>query len=135
MQRSARRGTVFVVVLIALVAAALISLASLQRTTSQLRSTWIQNYEVQAELIAESAVQLTQVRLQSKPEFSGETWEIDPSDFGLDEPGLVITEVTSTPGTDFQKISVQVRIGSEPPRMVHASRHIELEPRSQEPRQ
>lgn len=120
-----RRGLITLVVLVTLVAATLIALASLQRVAQQSRQNQWQGYRTQAALLAESGVELAQTKLSSDPRYTGETWQLPADSTWLNEPGEVTIEVAAE-SDERRRIRVQVILGETAPRQARETLELSI---------
>lgn len=124
--RRSPRGTIAVLVLVAMVTAVLVAMAALHRTGRQYELNKIHAYENQAAAIAESALDLARTRLAADPDYSGETWQIAADQIPLDEPAQVTIAVTQADSPNRRQIDIQVTLGREPPRQVSQQLRTQL---------
>ncbi|WDI44949.1 hypothetical protein [Bremerella sp. P1] len=114
-QRSCRpRGFVSVFVLVAMVGAVLIATASLVRVTSQSRHSARNASQPQVDLLFESAVDLAKSRLESQPQYDGETWQLNKADSGLRQSAKVVIEIESNTDPNLRNVEIVVELGDEP---------------------
>lgn len=122
---SRRRGLITLLVLVAMVAATLVALASLQRVAHQSRQNRWQGDRTQAVLLAESGAALAQVKLEAISDYMGETWSVPADQTSNGEPAQVVIEV-SAESEQRRQIRVEVTLGKAPPRQAREALELTI---------
>jgi type II secretory pathway component PulK len=122
--RSTRRGAVLVaamvcVMILALMSAALLRTVSLAREQSRSEAR-----RMQAECVADAAVERTVARLRADPKFEGEKWDITADELQATAPAAVAIHVEST--DNVWKVRIQADFPSDATLRARALREWEL---------
>lgn len=106
-------GFISVFVLVAMVAAVLIAMASLMRVTAQSRYTANSASQPQVDLLFEAAADLARSRLAAQPEYDGETWQVDKTENRLRQPASVVIKIESNTDPKVRNVEVIVELGDD----------------------
>ena len=120
------RGFVSVFVLVAMVGAVLIAMASLMRVTSHTRHAANDLSQPQVDLLVESAVDLAKVRLASQPQYDGETWQLDKTESGLRHAAKVTIQVEPNTDPQLRDMEVLVEFGDDSVAMLRDRRTLTI---------
>ena len=88
-----RRGLASVAVLIALIVIAIIGAGLLRVALARRAEVGMEERRLQSEWLAGSGVERALARLSRSDDYTGETWEIPPEDFGGRGPATVAIQV------------------------------------------
>jgi hypothetical protein len=126
-----------IAVLVCLLVITLIGSSLLRMVHSQRSVVRSEEYRLQADWLAESAVHRAAARLDEDPAYRGETWALTPADLGGAAPALVTIAVE--PGgegtaSNQRRVTVQADYPSDPPLRVRSRKQatVELASRRQE---
>lgn len=119
-------GFVSVFVLVAMVAAVLIATASLMRVTSQSRHSASDLSRSQMDLLFEAAVDLTKSRLATKPQYDGETWQLEKADSGLRQAAKVIIKIEPNVDPKLRNVEIVVELGDNSVAMLRDRRTLTI---------
>ncbi|PQO35762.1 hypothetical protein C5Y96_08910 [Blastopirellula marina] len=108
------KGFISVFVLVAMVGAVLIAMASLMRVASQSRQTANSVSQPQVDLLFEAALDLAKSRLAAQPQYDGETWQLDKADSRLRQPANVVINVEANTDPKLRDLEVIVNLGEDP---------------------
>ena len=87
--------------------------------------TLVRNQErtLQADWLAESALERAALRLSDDPEYRGETWSLSASDLGGQTPGVVtinVERLRDTAGSNRRRVTVQADFPIDPPQRIRS---------------
>jgi Tfp pilus assembly protein PilX len=78
--RTARRGAALMVALVTLLVVMLLTAAVLRSLIASHRQTRLNQYELQAQWLAEAGLARAAAQLANRPDYTGETWQATTSD-------------------------------------------------------
>lgn len=107
------KGYISVFVLVAMVGAVLIATASLMRVSAQSRHSLGQLSQSQTDLLFEAAVDLATSRLESQPDYEGESWQLEKADSGLRQLAKIEVKVEQNPDPKLRDVTVIVEFGDD----------------------
>ncbi len=109
------RGIAMVMVLIALAVATTIFLSALKLISVERQSIELQTRQIQAEWLAESAVQRAAARLSTDADYQGETWNITAEEIGGRDGATIAIHVDKVPGNaDRRSVRVEADYPVDP---------------------
>ncbi len=131
--RSQKRGAVLVAVLVCLLVVTLIGVGLVRLAIVRFRHTRIQQYQVQAQWLAESALQRALARMRESPDYSGEIWSIAAAELDGLHPAEVRIRVEKVDNlgnvrenANHQRIAVEARFPAGSPEYPRAFEEIIL---------
>jgi type II secretory pathway pseudopilin PulG len=125
--RPRRRGLVSVVILIGLIIVGLICAGLLKVAIARRAEVLMEERRLQANWLAESALDRASARLADSEAYAGETWEIGPEELGGRGPGSVLIRVTSIPEhPDRRRVTVRADYPSDSSRRARRSLEVVL---------
>jgi Tfp pilus assembly protein PilX len=129
--RSARRGSVTVVVLVCLIVVTLICGALLKVGLTERKVVRTEEDRLQAEWLVEAGLERGASRLKTGTDYTGETWTISAEDLGGPDPGLVTIVVeTPTDHPDQRALKVRAEYPAGSAQAVRQSKRLVLKPRA-----
>jgi len=97
-RRPSRRGAILLVVIVLVAIVSLLSISMLKLGLVRRQAVRSELWGVQADWLAESALERAAWRLAADPQYAGETWKLSAGELGGRDPAVVTTEVESVPG-------------------------------------
>ncbi len=98
-----RRGGVMVAVMLCVLVVSLISVSLVKLALAQRRQVRRAELQLQAECLAQSALDRAATRIQADPNYSGETWERSAESFPGNRAGVVRIVVASVDAKTTQR--------------------------------
>ncbi len=119
-----RRGAFLIIAMICLVLtsgllATLLKMAALSRKAAQMEF-----HSLQAEWLAESALDRAAAKLSGDANYQGETWDIKAEDLGGHHAGQVVIAVKAGDQTHLREVEAVARFPLEGPRSVKRSKRL-----------
>jgi Tfp pilus assembly protein PilV len=93
-----------IIVIVGLVVAVMLMTAILQTAAARRTAARTAHWQLQAEWLAESAVDRAAARLRSDSAYTGETWKLAANETGLADAGLVVIEVKPHPDEPRRRV-------------------------------
>lgn len=121
---SSRRGAVTIVVLLATLIVFSIGLTMLETTLRERERTLQFEQRQQSTWLAESGIERAAAKLQSNPEYSGETWTLDKEELGGSDEGTVTIKVLPEENSDRRIVTVVADYPNDPHQHIRTSRKI-----------
>jgi len=123
-QDTSRRGAVTIVVLLATLIVFSIGLTMLETTLRERERTLQFEQRQQSTWLAESGIERAAAKLQSNPEYSGETWTLDKEELGGSDEGTVTIKVVPEDNSDRRIVTVVADYPNDPHQLIRTSRKI-----------
>ncbi len=122
-----RRGLISAVLVMALFALILIAGGLVRVAALRLGEVRASERRLQAEWLAESALDRAAARLSARPDYPGETWDVPASEIGGPDGGTVVIEVKPVPGRpDRRSVRVRADYPRDAPRRARESRALTI---------
>ncbi|QDU29858.1 hypothetical protein ETAA8_49740 [Anatilimnocola aggregata] len=112
--RRTRRGAAILVAIVLLVVVVTIMGIVLRQVATSQRMTRQQSWELQAQLLAESAIDRALVQLERNQEYRGETWLPLVGAAPADERGEALIKLTKRPDSDSYELVVTATFPNHP---------------------
>lgn len=125
--RTNRRGAALLIVLVALVILMIMSATITRLIAARRRALLLEERRIQADRIAESAIDRARASLLKNPEYAGETWRIAASELGGRDDALVeiqVERVTDRPNR--RDVNVRADYPIDPARRDRRSKHARI---------
>lgn len=123
--RPRRGGAAMIVVLLGLVLATAVFLSVLKLIALQRESVDLQTRQIQADWLAQSAVERGRARLSAEPGYRGETWNISARDIGGRDAATAVIRVDDVAGKpDRRAIHVEAVYSHDPSQRVQQTRDV-----------
>ena len=106
--RSSRRGAVLILVMVCMLIITMLLASLLKSALMQRRQLIREQYRVQAEWLAESALERAAQQRLENPQYQGEVWEISAEDLGTRYKATAEIELKREAKTD--RLSIQARV-------------------------
>jgi type II secretory pathway component PulK len=122
------RGMTAVAVLVCLIIMTMITGAILKVSLAQRDQLRAQERRLQAEWLAESGIQRALARLDTEPDYRGETWEISARDLDSSEAARVMITVESVAENQGQRqVRAQADYPRDPPQRSRNSKQVTID--------
>lgn len=130
-RRQDRAGATLVMMMVALLLLGLAVAALVQTATMQRHVVKSEMARVQAEWLATSATHRAALALQAKPDYTGEVWDVMPSDLGLTDGARIDIKVSPDPASETLRL-IAIRVEQPPGEhaVVRLTRTVKVGPRA-----
>ena len=125
--RSNRRGAALLIVLVALVILMIMSATITRLIAARRRTLLLEERRIQADRLAESAIDRARASLLKNPEYAGETWRIAASELGGRDDAVVEIKVKHVNDrTNLRDVSVRADYPIDLERRDRRSKHARI---------
>lgn len=123
-KRGSRSGAFMIIAMICLLLASALLGTLLKMASIERRQIRIESHALQAEWLAESALDRAAAKLSREAAYTGETWTVTEKEWGGSQAGLAVIRVV--PGTDSEQkvIEVVAHFPAEDPQSIQRTKRI-----------